>query len=224
MAVEAPVNGVSSTLASPYITSTSQTTCAITNAAAAGFTNAQYHALLANGPLATATVFEMVLVTGVTSGVATIQRAVESFAGVETAATFGAGSTITVVNSVASIIALITQAVISGTQIQNVVANLAWAAEPTYTLNAANVFSLTGGNTAITSMTANCTVGTPQHGQDFRFEFTDDGTSQAITWGSLFTSPNPEVAWPTATNAGKITRAQGTWNVVTSTIDCIGDV
>ena len=102
MATEAPVNGVQTTLASPYITSTGQLTFNLTSNA--GFTNAQYHVLVTDG-----TNYEIMLVSGQVSSVLTVTRAVESYGGVQTAYTFGAGSTVTVIPSVASVQALIKQ-------------------------------------------------------------------------------------------------------------------
>lgn len=99
MATEAPVNGVQTTLASPYITSTGQTSFNITSAT--GFTNAQYHVLVTDG-----TNYEIMLVSSQVSSVLTVTRAVESYGGVQTAYTFGSGATVTVVPSVASAIAL----------------------------------------------------------------------------------------------------------------------
>jgi hypothetical protein len=100
MATEAPVNGVSTTLASPYITSTSQTTCVLTSAT--GFTNAQYHCLITDG-----TNYEIVEATGLSGTTLTIVRHSEAWNGASTSYTFAIGSTITVIISVASIQGLI---------------------------------------------------------------------------------------------------------------------
>jgi hypothetical protein len=100
MAQEAPVNGVSTTLASPGITSTSQTTAPLTSAT--GFTNAQYHCLITDG-----THYELVEATGLSGTTLTIVRAVEPWNGAATAYTFAAGATITVIISVASVLGVI---------------------------------------------------------------------------------------------------------------------
>lgn len=103
--METPANGVATTLASPYITSTSQTTAVLTSNT--GWTNAQYHALLTDP---TGLLFEIVLVTALSGSTVTITRNVESYAGIQTARTFGSGSTIQIVHSVGSIQALASQA------------------------------------------------------------------------------------------------------------------
>jgi hypothetical protein len=106
MATEAPVNGVSTTLASA-ITSTSQTTCSLTSAT--GFTNAQYHCLITDN-----TNYEIVEATGISGTTLTIARATESWGGSATAYTFASGSTITVVMTVASLVGLIQATMLSG--------------------------------------------------------------------------------------------------------------
>jgi hypothetical protein len=90
-----PGNGVQTTLASPYITTTGQTTCVLTSATA--FTNAQYHCLITDGSN-----FEIVMATGLSGTTLTIVRGAESWNGASTSYTFGAGATITVVDSVRS--------------------------------------------------------------------------------------------------------------------------
>lgn len=99
MAIEAPVNGVGTTLAAA-ITSTTATTCSL--ASATGFTNAQYHCLISDG-----TNFEIVTATGLSGTTLTIVRASESYAGSVTPHTFGVGSSITVVPTIGSVNGLI---------------------------------------------------------------------------------------------------------------------
>ena len=100
MAVEAPVNGVSTTLASA-ITTTGATTCSLTSAT--GFTNAQYHCLITDGVN-----YEIVTATGLSGTTLTIVRGSEAWNGASTAYTFAATTTtITVADTVASTSALI---------------------------------------------------------------------------------------------------------------------
>lgn len=102
--MEAPVNGVGTTLASPYITSTSQLTAVISSATA--FPSGQYRCLINDGVN-----FEIVSVLSKTGSTLTLgARAVESYNGIQTAFTFGAGATIQVVTTVGSVANLIQQA------------------------------------------------------------------------------------------------------------------
>ncbi len=98
MAVEAPVNGVGTTLASS-ITSTA-TSLSLTSAT--GFTNAQYHVLLTDG-----TNYEIALATALSSTTMTVTRAVEAYNGVTTAFAFASGSTVTVVPTIQSVTNLV---------------------------------------------------------------------------------------------------------------------
>jgi hypothetical protein len=104
-------------------------------------------------------------------------------------------------------------------QVPNVVVAVTQSATPAIDTDNGNIFSITGLAQAITSMTSGLT-GTPVHGQDIRLEITDNGTARAITLGTSFAATT--IALPTTTVAGKILRVQFTWDVVTSTWDCIG--
>ena len=97
MALETPPNGVGTTL-SASITNVA-TTCSL--ASATGFTNAQYHVLIADG-----TNSEIALATALSGTTLTITRAVEAWNGAQTAFAFSAGASITVVPTVGSVVAL----------------------------------------------------------------------------------------------------------------------
>jgi hypothetical protein len=112
MAIETPANGVATTLASG-ITS-GATTCYLTSAT--GFTNNQYHCLITDNVN-----FEVVEFTGLSSNLATMQRAVETYGGSATASTFAAGSQIIVVTSVQSVQNMISQ--YNGSAGKNVIIN-----------------------------------------------------------------------------------------------------
>lgn len=139
MATEAPVNGVGTTL-SAAITSTSATTCSLTSAT--GFTNAQYHCLITDG-----TNYEIVLATALSGTTLTITRAVEAYNGTQTAYTFASGSTITVVQSVASVTAVAQQ--VANSSYQTILENA------TYTVAAAgsNVGTATALNFGVNYVT-----------------------------------------------------------------------
>ena len=101
MAVEAPVNGVGSTLSAACLSS--DTTIALTSAT--GFTNSQYHILITDG-----TNYEISLATALSGTTLTVSRAVEAYSGTTSAYGFAAGSTVTVIPSVASVSNIIKQA------------------------------------------------------------------------------------------------------------------
>src|ERR1035438_3780632 len=102
MAAEAPVNGVSTTLASA-ITTTGATTCSLTSAT--GFTNAQYHCLITDGAN-----YEIVTATGLSGTTLTIVRGAELWNGASTSYTFAIGSTVTIVTSLQSVLNLMAAA------------------------------------------------------------------------------------------------------------------
>ncbi|HXR50403.1 MAG TPA: hypothetical protein VN778_05255, partial [Verrucomicrobiae bacterium] len=106
----------------------------------------------------------------------------------------------------------------NATQIPNVVTLVTQSATPAIDTDNANFFSITGLAQAITSMTTNLT-GTPVHGQFIWIEITDNGTPQAITWGSSFASAS--VTLPTTTVASTTVRVGLTWNTITSTWDAV---
>ena len=100
--LEAPVNGLRTTLASPYITSTAQTTVGLSSAT--GWTvGDRVHVRLTDGVNTEIAYGYLSLGTTFTF----ITRAAESFAGVAIPFTFGSGSTIDIVTSVESVRALI---------------------------------------------------------------------------------------------------------------------
>lgn len=195
MATEAPVNGVQTTLASPYITSTGQTTFNITSAT--GFANAQYHILVTDG-----TNYEIMLVSGQVSSVLTVTRAVESYGGVQTAYTFGAGTTVSIVPSVQSVKNVIAQTGIPGTNVANVVVAVTQSATPAIDTDNGTIFEVFNLAQAITSLTTNLT-GTPVDGQQICVAFSDNGTARAITYGANFV--NQGATAPTTTVVGDTT-------------------
>jgi hypothetical protein len=89
-------------------------------------------------------------------------------------------------------------------------------ATPTTNSDNVDVQIFTGLNAAITSMTTNLT-GTPVATDFIEFQFTDDGTPRAITWGASFASTT--VALPTITVASTklrvlLERGASTWDCV----------
>ena len=101
MGTEAPPgNGCATTLAS-YILYT-DATCDLVDVTA--FSDAQYHCLITDG-----TNFEIVEATGLSGSTLSINRAAENWNGASTAYGFAAGSTITVVTSLQSVLNLIAQ-------------------------------------------------------------------------------------------------------------------
>ena len=216
MALEQPVNGVGTTLASSI--TTSSTTLSLTSAT--GFTNAQYHLLAMDQPtVAASTHFEIMEATALSGSNLTVTRNVESFAGVQTAYAFSAGATILIVPSVASILAMIAQSIVPANQVANVTVTVTNSATPAMNTNNGNIFSLTGLSQNITSWTTNLT-GTPTINQIIEVQITDNGTARGITWGASFRSTTQTL--PTTTVAGAILRVAFQWNALLSTWDCIG--
>lgn len=174
MAIEVPVNGVSGTVNSSGIATTSQTTFGLTSAT--GFTNAQYHILVMNGTtVGTSSTFEIMLVTGLSGTTLTVVRNVESFAGTQTAYAFSAGATVLVVTSVQSVNNMILQQLLSGNYVPSF-----YIGNPTYaTAGATGVGNATADQTAYTNaQAAAITAG----GGIVLFGY---GTYKISTWGSF---------------------------------------
>lgn len=93
------------------------------------------------------------------------------------------------------------------------------SATPTINTDNGDMFDITGLAQAITSMTTNLT-GTPTPGEPHTWEFTDNGTARAITWGSSFASTT--VILPTTTVASTRLRVRTEWSTVTSKHECVG--
>lgn len=97
-------------------------------------------------------------------------------------------------------------------------------ATPTYNTDNGDIFRIgvTGDllDLAITSMTTNKS-GTPAHGEMVEFEFLDDGTPRAITWGADFRSTSAGTL-PTTTTASKLLRVLCQWDSADSKWDCVG--
>lgn len=82
-------------------------------------------------------------------------------------------------------------------------------ATPTTNTDNCDIAAFTGLATAITSMTTNLS-GTPVAGDYLMFQFTDNGTARAITWGASFTSTT--VTLPTTTVISTLLRVGFQWN------------
>lgn len=91
-------------------------------------------------------------------------------------------------------------------------------ATPTTNTNNADFAKFTGLATAITSMTTNLS-GSPSEDERIVFEFTDNGTPRAITWGSSFQSTT--VTLPVTTVASTKLRVGFYWNSDASKWDCV---
>ena len=101
MGTEAPPgNGCATTLASDILYT--DATCDLVDVTA--FSDAQYHCLITDG-----TNFEIVEATGLSGSTLSINRAAENWNGASTAYGFAAGSTITVVTSLQTVLNLIAQ-------------------------------------------------------------------------------------------------------------------
>lgn len=82
-------------------------------------------------------------------------------------------------------------------------------ATPTTNTNNTDIAKFTGLATAITSMTTNLS-GTPVEGDMLMFQFLDNGTARAITWGASFGSTT--VTLPTTTVISTLLRVGFQWN------------
>lgn len=91
-------------------------------------------------------------------------------------------------------------------------------AEPTINTDNTDVVSITGQNTAITSMTTNLS-GTPEAGDMIMFQITDNGTARAITWGASFASTTTIL--PTTTVISTMLRVLFQRNNANTVWDCI---
>lgn len=92
-------------------------------------------------------------------------------------------------------------------------------AAPTIDTDTCDIVSITGQAQAITSMTTNLS-GTPFFGQTIEFQITDNGTSQAITWGNKFSS-TATCSLPVATTPSTMMRLLFQWNYANGWWDCI---
>ena len=91
-------------------------------------------------------------------------------------------------------------------------------ATPTTNTDNVDIMAFTGLSAAITSMTTNLS-GTPVNGDLLMFQFTDNGTARAITWGSSFAATT--VTLPTTTVISTLLRVLFQWNSTTSKWECI---
>lgn len=82
-------------------------------------------------------------------------------------------------------------------------------ATPTTNTDNVDIMKFTGLATAITSMTTNLS-GTPVEGDMIQFQFLDNGTARAITWGASFGATT--VALPTTTVISTLLRVGFQWN------------
>ena len=92
-------------------------------------------------------------------------------------------------------------------------------ATPSTNTDNLDIAKFTGLNAAITSMTTNLS-GTPNDGDMVMFQFLDDGTGRAITWGTSFASTT--VTLPTTTVASTMLRVLCQWSSNNSKWNCIG--
>lgn len=92
-------------------------------------------------------------------------------------------------------------------------------ATPTTNTDNCDIAAFTGLSAAITSMTTNLS-GTPVNGDMLMFQFTDNGTARAITWGASFASTT--VTLPTTTVISTLLRVLVQWNSTSSKWECIG--
>lgn len=82
-------------------------------------------------------------------------------------------------------------------------------ATPSTNTDNVDIAKFTGLAAAITSMTTNLS-GTPVEGQYLMFQFLDNGTARAITWGASFSATT--VALPTTTVISTLLRVGFQWN------------
>lgn len=92
-------------------------------------------------------------------------------------------------------------------------------AAPTYTLKNKRIYSISGLNLAITSMTTNI-AGSGNAGDMIMWQLTDDGTARAISWGAAFGSTNNGTL-PTTTVAGVLMRILFQYNSAKSLWECL---
>lgn len=90
------------------------------------------------------------------------------------------------------------------------VVNVTSSATPTLNTNNCDIASLTGLATNITNASTNLT-GTPNHGDLFSYEITDNGVSRTISWGSSF-SASGTLGLPTTTVISTLLRCLFQWD------------
>ena len=95
-------------------------------------------------------------------------------------------------------------------------------AAPTYVVKNRQIFSITGLNVDITSMTTNIS-GTANNGDMIMWQITDNATPRAIAWGTSYGSTT-DWTLPTTTVTSKILRVLLQYNSVNSKWECIGVV
>lgn len=91
-------------------------------------------------------------------------------------------------------------------------------ATPTTNTDNCDIAAFTALAAAITSMTTNLS-GTPNAGDMIMFQFTDNGTARAITWGASFAATT--VALPTTTVISTLLRVLFQRNTANNAWDCI---
>lgn len=104
-------------------------------------------------------------------------------------------------------------------RVQKRVVTVTQSATPAINTDDLDIASITGLAQAITSLTSGLT-GTPQAGDMFEIDFTDNGTARAITHGAGFEASGT-VPLPTTTVAGVMLSVLYKWNTVTSKWRCI---
>lgn len=103
-------------------------------------------------------------------------------------------------------------------RIQKRVVPVTQHATPTYNTDNGDIFYISGLAQAITSMTTNLT-GTPVADEMIEFEFIDDGTARAITWGASFAATT--VALPITTVISTLLRVLFQRNKANTVWDCV---
>lgn len=95
------------------------------------------------------------------------------------------------------------------------------SATPTFNSDNGDIAQLTGLAVNITNMSTNLT-GTPNHGDMFCYEITDNGTARTLTWGASFSATT--LALPTTTVISTLLRCLFQWNSTTSKWEIIAVV
>lgn len=88
------------------------------------------------------------------------------------------------------------------------------SATPTLNTDNTDIARLTGLSVNITNASTNLT-GTPEHGDLFSYEITDNGVARTISWGTSF-SNSGTLTLPTTTVASTMLRCLFQWNSTTS--------
>lgn len=103
-------------------------------------------------------------------------------------------------------------------RLQKRVVTVTQHATPTYNTDNGDIFYISGLAQAITSMTTNLS-GTPVVDEMIEFEFVDNGTARAITWGASFAATT--TALPTTTVVSTLLRVLFQRNKANTVWDCV---